>query len=103
MKRWGERVELAPGDGLVEVDYLGFGGVMIRRAVFERLEKPWFPIRFRGVGPDGNDIWSGEDYGFCDKAREAGFALHVDAALSFRFGHLGQQQFRLSPRGGNGD
>ncbi|WP_417519130.1 hypothetical protein [Minwuia sp.] len=96
LKRWGERVSLTPDDGLVEVDYLGFGGILIRRAVFKAIDKPWFPISFRETHPEKGDIWIGEDYGFCEKARAAGYRIHVDAGLSFRFGHMGQRRFRLS-------
>ena len=94
-KRWGERLDIAANDGLVEVDYLGFGGVLIRTDVFRKIAKPWFPIEFRGPDSEGRDTWTGEDYGFCGKARAAGFRVHVDTALSFEFGHLGQKAFRL--------
>lgn len=93
---WGERLKAGPDDGLVEVDYLGFGCVLIRADVFQAMEKPYFPISFKEHDPEAGDIWLGEDYGFCEKARAAGYTIHVDAALSHRFGHLGQRTFRLS-------
>ncbi|WP_416897894.1 MAG: hypothetical protein ACMVY4_21005 [Minwuia sp.] len=95
LKRWGERLAVGPDDGLVEADFIGFGGVLIRADVFRAIEKPWFPIAFRGEDPEKGDQWLGEDYGFCEKARAAGYRIHVDAGLSYRFGHAGQRTFRL--------
>jgi len=37
----------------------------------------------------------GEDYVFCDRAREAGFRIWCDAALSLEIAHLGQQVCRV--------
>ncbi len=95
MKVWGERLTFGPEDGLIDVDWLGFGGVMIRATVFQKLDKPWFPTRFERTDPEKGDVWIGEDYGFCEKARAAGFSIQVDAGLSCRFGHLGQHRFIL--------
>jgi hypothetical protein len=94
--RWGERLKAGPDDGLVQVDYLGFGCVLIRAEVFAKLDKPYFPIRYKETDPEIGDVWLGEDYGFCEKVRAAGYSIHVDTALSHRFGHLGQRAFRLS-------
>jgi hypothetical protein len=93
--KWGQRLKAGAEDGLVEVDYLGFGCVLIRAEVFRALEKPWFPIEYRGSDSENQDIWLGEDYGFCEKARAAGFSIAVDAALSWQVGHAGQRIFRL--------
>lgn len=93
---WGQRLKAGPDDGLVNVDYLGFGCVLIRADVFRTLEKPWFPIRYKEHDPEKGDVWLGEDYGFCEMARGAGYSIHVDTALSYQFGHLGQRAFRLS-------
>lgn len=100
MKRWGEPLKLGPDDGLVAADYLGCGGLLVKAAVFRRMEKPYFPARFVEER-DGRDVWLGEDYGFCDKARELGFDVLVDAKLSFAFGHLGQKSFTLGQIGGH--
>lgn len=94
--RWGERLTAGPEEGLLQVDYLGFGCILIRSEVFAAIEKPYFPIHFKEHDPETGDVWIGEDYGFCEKARAAGYAIHVDTALSHRFGHLGQRAFRLS-------
>lgn len=94
-KRWGERLKAGPDDGVVEVDYIGFGVILFRAEVFRRIEKPWFPIEYRGVDPEKGEIWVGEDFGFCEKARAAGYRVHVDAGLSWQVGHAGQRTFRM--------
>lgn len=95
MKVWGERLTFGPDEGLIDVDWLGFGGVLIRAEVFQALDKPWFPTRFERTDPQHGDVWISEDYGFCEKARAAGYAIQVDTGLSYRFGHLGQHRFTL--------
>jgi hypothetical protein len=37
----------------------------------------------------------GEDYVFCDRARQAGFRIWRDAKLSLEIGHIGQQICRV--------
>jgi hypothetical protein len=51
--------------GLIRIHSCGAAGMLIRREVIEALEDPWF---------DGSQ----EDLYFCDRAREAGFDLHLD-------------------------
>lgn len=95
MQQWGRRLAIRPGDGLVEADYVGFSGIMVRAEVFRRMEKPYFPVTYLETSSRAGDIWVGEDYGFCDKARELGYRILVDAELSYRIGHLGQKDYRL--------
>lgn len=63
-------------DELVEVQHTGSSGMLIRRAVLEEIEAPWFEL--------GNGV--SEDVDFCRKARAAGFSIHVDMAV--RLGHI---------------
>lgn len=66
----------AANTGLRRVDAVGFGAVLIKTKVFEKLAKPWFKFeRF------------GEDIGFCHAARQAGFEVWCDSDLEI--GHLG--------------
>jgi hypothetical protein len=62
-------------DAVVEVDAVGFGCVAIRREVLEELPQPTF--RDVAVGGAG---W-GEDFLFCQDAREAGFTVACDYAV----------------------
>ena len=68
---------LAGKRGLVPVDYCGFGFVLARRGVFERLEYPWFRPIYVEL-PGGISEFTSEDVGFCLKAKEAGIQMHVD-------------------------
>lgn len=60
-------------EGLIEVDGVGFGCVLLKVAMFKRIIQPWFCI-----GPP--DTW-GEDLYFCQKAKGAGFKFHVDTTV----------------------
>lgn len=59
-------------EGLVEVDAVGTGFMLIDRAVFNRLKDPWFEVG------QVNSERAGEDTYFCQKARAAGFSIAVD-------------------------
>lgn len=74
----GETLELAglPDRGLLEVEHTGSAGMLIRRHVLEAIAAPRFEHR-TGVS---------EDVTFCQKARAAGFQIHVD--LGARMGHI---------------
>lgn len=81
-----------PGaDGLVEMLRLPTGCLMIRMAVFEALTRPYFHF---GVDEVSGTLL-GEDYVFCDRARQAGYRLWADFSLSQEIGHLGQTVCRL--------
>jgi hypothetical protein len=64
-----------PASGLVEVEAAGSAGMLIRRHVLEAVGEPCFEYH-----PEGEDI------AFCDKARAAGFKIHVD--LGTPLGHI---------------
>jgi hypothetical protein len=64
-----------PAGGLVEVEAAGSAGMLIRRHVLEAVGDPWFEY-----------MSEGEDIAFCDKARAAGFKIHVD--LGAPLGHI---------------
>lgn len=75
-----------------EVAAVGTGAILIRREVLEALEPPWF-----ATGSDENGINVGEDIIFCERAREAGFGVWLDATQSL--GHLTGVTISLDPRG----
>lgn len=70
--------------GLVEVDFIGAGCLLIRRHVLEAVGSPWF------VQNDGryNAHTSGEaeDFNFIARAKTAGFRVYCDTGL--HCGHL---------------
>ena len=72
----------APADwpqGLIEVDYLGTGSMLIAREVFEEMEPPWF---YNDYSRAWENHYPGEDIGFCAKAREAGFKIFMDTTVT---------------------
>lgn len=83
-----ERLWTLPDDvGLVSVDAVGFGAVLIQTQVFEKIAEPWFEnylVKESPVGP----YWVGEDADFCQKARAAGFTILVDQRMSQAIGHV---------------
>lgn len=69
-------------DDLVEIVACGLGACLIRREVFEKLEKPWIRL-----GELELDHWC-DDIGFFRRVREAGFKMYCD--LSTTVGHMSQ-------------
>jgi len=72
-------------DSLVEVDATGTGCLLFEMDVFRRIPRPWFAFR---KDLNGNPI--GEDIGFCQDIRNAGFRIYVDTSVPA--GHLSQMQ-----------
>ena len=88
---------------MLKVNRIGTGFMMIKRYVLEKLIKD-HPEWIYETKPDegGNayavfdfDIingkYTGEDYLFCDRVREAGFEVWVDVEISLP--HVGQEEF----------
>jgi GT2 family glycosyltransferase len=67
-----------------KADYIGFGWVLIKQGVFEKLPYPWFAPRKLSVGDNIADMCS-EDVAWCLDARAAGFDLWVNPKV--RVGH----------------
>ena len=97
-----ERGALELNDGLLRVERVGTGFMLIRRHVFEALEaahpewKFWVNTEnthytaffdFQTT-PEG---YIGEDYLFCDRARAAGFKVWIDPDINL--GHFGSTEF----------
>lgn len=68
------------GSGLLPVDAIGFGAVLIELDVFRELPSPWFQFT---LGEDG----MGEDLYFCRQARQAGLQVYCDTDMII--GHQG--------------
>jgi hypothetical protein len=77
--------------GLIEMTHMPTGCLLIRLKVYNDLKKPYFRFLFN----EENGALHGEDYVFCDMAREAGFQIWCDVPLSQEIGHIGQQVCRL--------
>ncbi len=77
--------------GVQEVDYVGFGFVLVKRRVLENVPMPFFTPRRRRNHQAGE---YGEDISFCLKAKTAGFKIHVhtDALI----GHIGKYVYTMA-------
>lgn len=79
-----------PGQtGLERVWRFGCGIMLIQTWVFNEIEKPWFPIRYR---PEREDF-QGEDWGFCELLDKKDIQLYVDQGLSWEVGHWGKFEY----------
>lgn len=77
--------------GLIEMARIPTGCLLIKMTVFDRLTPPYF----RFETDEATGTVTGEDYVFCDRARQIGLRLWGDIALSMEIGHIGQQIHRL--------
>jgi len=57
--------------GLQKCDAVGCAGMMIKRDVFSRIEKPYFKFIYNEEGK----LVQGEDFYFCDKLKAAGIEV----------------------------
>lgn len=72
-----EGVYPARKDGsLLDVDFVGFAFLAIKRGVMEAIGYPWFRPQRLFVG--GRESLTSEDVGWCISATEAGFKIHAD-------------------------
>lgn len=104
---WRDTVRHGPIDKLIDVPWVGFGGVLTHRSVFEDI------IRTQGdeikMGPNSIGSRFGYDYGFfspldrhtpgddipfCHRARKAGHKIYVDLAV--QGAHFGERVFTFN-------
>ncbi len=68
-----------PNVGLIQIKGCGGSCVLIKRAVFEKMPKPWY--RFLYKDDRGKDIFMGEDTHFIAKAIGLGFKAYADTSV----------------------
>ena len=78
-----ERITVQPNSGLVKVDALGAGVLLVKKEVFKRIRNPYFFY----------EIDRSEDVNFCHYARMCGFDIHCDTDLDIL--HIGKQRFGI--------
>lgn len=71
------------GSGLEEVDAVGFGNILVKREVFEKMEKPWFAYE------DSKTKITTEEIYFFEKAKKLGYKLYCDFGLRCQHLSLG--------------
>lgn len=74
---------------LIEVEGVGMGCMLTSMAVFDRLEKPYFPVTWMSEAED----YLGEDINFCKAARALGYKIQIDDIISRQLSHLGTFAF----------
>jgi glycosyltransferase involved in cell wall biosynthesis len=67
-----------------DVAAVGFGGCLVRRDVYEKIQEPWFEYHMHASGAPRVS----EDVDFCMKAQQTGFDVGVHTGL--RYGHIHQ-------------
>jgi len=72
-----ESIEEWEENSLVEVDATGAGCLMFDMQLFKKMPQPWF--RFQ-TNPD-NGATIGEDVGFCQDLKAAGYKIFVDTSI----------------------
>jgi hypothetical protein len=81
-----------PRHGVVEVEGLPLGCMLIRRSVFASIRRlrppPYFYLTF------DNGRCESEDLVFCREARDMGYSVWCDVDLSAEIGHVGSFTFR---------
>lgn len=76
--------EWKKGD-IVKANAIGFGGVLIKGKVFEKMSRPWFKLTL--TEQHGEFSLFGEDNFFSKKALKYGYSLNVDTNVEI--GHHG--------------
>ena len=99
------QLQMGEGGALVDVRYLGAGFVCTQRIVYDDIQRtfslpacktqfgvPAVPYFLPMVIADGQGYWYlGEDYAFCERARQAGHKVIVDTTI--RLGHVGRYTY----------
>ncbi len=68
----------------LQADYTGFGFILIKKGVFEKLKYPWFsPITLNVNGTDIQDFCS-EDVSFCIKIAKQNVKLYIATAVKVK-------------------
>ena len=75
--------------GLEKVWRVGAGVMMVDLSILDKIEKPWFEIRYS----DKHAQFVGEDWYFVKKCEDAGIDVFVYHELSRNIGHVGTFQY----------
>jgi GT2 family glycosyltransferase len=86
-------VDFVMEDEPVEVWGIGFGFVLMKHGVFEKMDRPWFEIEKIRWPEHSFDTNVGEDYSWCMRARRAGFKVMVDPKV--KVGHTKETIYQV--------
>ena len=85
-------------DGLMEAEYMLGGFTMIRKEVYQKLDRPWYRDGW-GLDVTRPEAHIGEDIDFSRRAAEAGFEFLIDMALTKEIGHLAEIELKWDLNG----
>jgi hypothetical protein len=77
--------------GIEEVSAVGMGGMLVKRKVYEDMDKPYFSVEWS----EGYENLIGEDMYFCNKAVYYDYSIWVDNELSQDITHVGTKWYSL--------
>lgn len=94
-------ITLGEGGGTIEVLYAATGFLLVRRQVFQEVQRqqqlpscfwrgkvPTVPYFLPMVVPSGDGhVYLGEDFAFCERVRRSGFPIFADTSI--RLQHIG--------------
>ena len=66
---------------MIEATAIGGSTLLVKREVFEKLERPYFKIVYKAIDEEGHAYDEGEDEYFSRIAREAGYKIMVDPTI----------------------
>jgi hypothetical protein len=65
----------------MKVGGVGFGFVAMKEGVFENIPRPWFKIRHVKWDEVDFEVNMGEDYSWCENAKDQGYEIYVDPTV----------------------
>lgn len=86
---WQSKKDLL-GNKLIKVTAVGGSTLLVKREVFEKIERPWFKIEYKAIDDEGKCYDLGEDEYFSKKAIEAGYDLMVDPTIICKHYNYGE-------------
>ena len=86
---WDTWLPLDKIDGLVKVEGVGMGCMLMKTNVFSKLIKPYFEFTYKEDSQD----WYGEDFNLLAKLRKLGYDVYIDTVLSKDIKHIGNYAF----------
>lgn len=89
---WDSWLPLELDQGLVEVEGVGMGCLLVKTELFNKIQKPYFEFTY----DNESDSWCGEDFNLLKKFNDIGEKTYIDTTLSLEIGHLGTYKFGIS-------
>jgi hypothetical protein len=68
----------------LEIDAAGFGFILVKQGVFEKMPRPWFKSRDYKSRVSTYPLMYGEDFSWCLSAKEVGFKVWVHPLVKIK-------------------